>query len=91
MATNIFSRGIPGIDNFLFSKFSGAFRAIMLHEFGGPEVLRYEETLLPELKPGEVLVCVHAIGINPPDWYLRDGYNVLPHRLRKYCEQRGLS
>jgi NADPH:quinone reductase-like Zn-dependent oxidoreductase len=53
-------------------------KAIRLHEFGGPEVLRYEEALLPELKPGEVLVRVHAVGINPPDWYLREGYKDLP-------------
>jgi D-arabinose 1-dehydrogenase-like Zn-dependent alcohol dehydrogenase len=28
-------------------------KAIRLHEFGGPEVLRYEEVAIPELKPGE--------------------------------------
>jgi NADPH:quinone reductase-like Zn-dependent oxidoreductase len=53
-------------------------KAIRLHEFGGPEVLRYEEAPPPELKLGEVLVRVHAVGINPPDWYLRDGYKALP-------------
>lgn len=53
-------------------------KAIRLHEFGGPEVLCYEEAPLPELKPGEVLVRVHSIGINPPDWYLRNGYRMLP-------------
>jgi len=53
-------------------------KAIRLHEFGGPEVLRYEDAPLPELKPGEVRVHVHAVGINPPDWYLRDGYKMLP-------------
>ncbi|TKT87684.1 NADP-dependent oxidoreductase [Dyadobacter frigoris] len=53
-------------------------RAIRLHEFGGPDVLRYEEAPIPEIKSGEVLVRVHAVGINPPDWYLRDGYKMLP-------------
>ncbi|MBD1383253.1 NADP-dependent oxidoreductase [Metabacillus arenae] len=53
-------------------------KAIRLHNFGGPEVLRYEEAPLPELKQGEVLVRVHAVGINPPDWYLREGYKDLP-------------
>ena len=48
--------------------------AIRLHEFGGPEVLRYETVPIPEPGPGEVLVRVHAVGVNPPDWYLRDGY-----------------
>ncbi|MCF6406830.1 NADP-dependent oxidoreductase [Chitinophaga filiformis] len=57
-------------------------KAIRLHEFGGPEVLRYEEAPIPALKPGEVLVRVHAVGINPPDWYLRDGYRTLPPEWR---------
>jgi len=41
-------------------------------------VLRYEDAPKPTLQPGEVLVRVHAAGINPPDWYLRDGYSTLP-------------
>jgi NADPH:quinone reductase-like Zn-dependent oxidoreductase len=53
-------------------------KAIRQHEFGGPLVLRYEDAPLPILKPGEVRVRVHAVGINPPDWYLRDGYKMLP-------------
>ncbi len=52
--------------------------AIRQHEFGGPEVLVYEEAPTPELNAEEVLVRVHAVGINPPDWYLRDGYRMLP-------------
>ncbi|MGY4688323.1 NADP-dependent oxidoreductase [Salibacterium sp. K-3] len=57
-------------------------KAIRLHEFGGPEVLHYEEAPLPKLKPGEVLIRVHAVGINPPDWYLREGYKDLPPEWR---------
>ena len=57
---------------------SNTMKAIRQHEFGGPEVLRYEDAPMPELQPGEVLVRVHAIGLNPPDWYLRDGYKMLP-------------
>lgn len=53
-------------------------QAVRQHEFGGPEVLRYETAPMPELKAGEVLVRVHAISLNPPDWYLRDGYKMLP-------------
>jgi NADPH:quinone reductase-like Zn-dependent oxidoreductase len=53
-------------------------KAIRQHDFGGPEVLHYEDAPLPELQPGEVLVRVHAVGLNPPDWYLRDGYKMLP-------------
>ena len=57
-------------------------KAVRLHEFGGPEVLRYEDAPMPELKPGEVLVRVRAAGINPPDWYLADGYKQLPPEFR---------
>ncbi|GLY29610.1 NADP-dependent oxidoreductase [Kineosporia sp. NBRC 101731] len=48
-------------------------KAIRLHEYGGPEVLRYEEVPVPTPQSGEVLVRVHAVGVNPPDWYLRTG------------------
>ncbi|WP_428827500.1 NADP-dependent oxidoreductase [Azonexus sp. IMCC34842] len=57
---------------------SNTMKAIRQHEFGGPEVLHYEDAPMPELQPGEVLVRVHAIGLNPPDWYLRGGYKMLP-------------
>jgi NADPH:quinone reductase-like Zn-dependent oxidoreductase len=57
-------------------------KAIRQHEFGGPDVLRYEDAPRPVLKAGEVLVRVHAIGINPPDWYLRDGMKILPPEWR---------
>ncbi|MFF1443135.1 NADP-dependent oxidoreductase [Streptomyces sp. NPDC058295] len=53
-------------------------RAVRLHEHGGPEVLRYEEVPMPEPGPGEVLVRVHAVGVNPPDWYLRGGLTRMP-------------
>lgn len=53
-------------------------KAVRLHEFGGPEVLSYEEAPRPVAASGEVLVRVHAAGINPPDLYLRDGYRTLP-------------
>ncbi|PSL23010.1 NADP-dependent oxidoreductase [Chitinophaga ginsengisoli] len=64
------------------SENTSVMKAIRLHEFGGPEVLRYEDAPLPELKAGEVLVRVHAVGINPPDWYLREGYKMLPPEWR---------
>lgn len=53
-------------------------KAVRLHEFGGPEVLRYEDAPRPVAGPGEVLVRVHAASLNPPDLYLRDGYRALP-------------
>ncbi|MBO9642022.1 MAG: NADP-dependent oxidoreductase [Pseudacidovorax sp.] len=57
-------------------------KAIQLHGFGGPEVLRYEDAPMPQLKAGEVLIQVHAVGLNPPDWYLREGYKTLPPEWR---------
>ena len=53
-------------------------KAVRQHEFGGPEVLIYEDAPVPELNKGVVCVKVKAIGLNPPDWYLRDGYKMLP-------------
>jgi NADPH:quinone reductase-like Zn-dependent oxidoreductase len=53
-------------------------KAVRLHEFGGPDVLGYEDAPRPIPSDGEVLVRVHAVGINPPDLYLRDGYRALP-------------
>jgi NADPH:quinone reductase-like Zn-dependent oxidoreductase len=57
-------------------------KAIRLHEHGGPEVLRYDEVPIPEPKPGEVLVRVHAVGVNPPDWYVREGMPNVPPEMR---------
>ena len=57
-------------------------KAIRFHEFGAPDVLRYEDALTPVIKPGEVLVRVQAAGLNPPDWYLREGYKALPPEWR---------
>ncbi|BAI73973.1 alcohol dehydrogenase zinc-binding domain protein (plasmid) [Azospirillum sp. B510] len=59
-------------------------KAVRLHAFGGPEVLRYEDAPRPGPAPGEVLVRVRAIGLNPPDWYLRDGYRSLPPEWRPH-------
>ena len=48
-------------------------KAIRIHNFGGPEVLALEQ--VPELSagPGEVLVRVKAVGVNPVDTYIRSG------------------
>ncbi|MBB4687924.1 NADP-dependent oxidoreductase [Amycolatopsis jiangsuensis] len=46
-------------------------RMVTQREFGGPEVLRLVEVDRPEPGPTEVLVRVHAAGINPVDWKSR--------------------
>jgi NADPH:quinone reductase-like Zn-dependent oxidoreductase len=61
---------------------SETMKAVRLHEFGGPEVLLYEDAPRPVPLPGEVLVRVHAASLNPPDLYLRDGYRALPPEWR---------
>src|SRR6266481_2766726 len=48
-------------------------KAIRVHEFGGPEVLRLEEVATPQPGPGQVLVRMHAIGVNPVETYIRAG------------------
>jgi NADPH2:quinone reductase len=54
-------------------------KAIRVHEFGGPEVLKLEDVATPKPSAGEVLVRIHAAGVNPYDTYMRAGtYAVKP-------------
>ncbi|MGB8475771.1 MAG: NADPH:quinone reductase [Candidatus Acidiferrum sp.] len=54
-------------------------KAIVVHEFGGPEVLKYEEIPTPKPAAGQVLVRIHGVGVNPYDTYMRTGtYAVKP-------------
>ncbi len=54
-------------------------KAIRVHSFGGPEVLQLEELDDPVPGDGEVIVDVHAAGINPADTYMRNGtYSIVP-------------
>jgi NADPH:quinone reductase len=54
-------------------------KAIIVHEFGGPEVLKFEEVPTPRPAAGQVLVRIHAAGVNPYDTYMRNGtYAVKP-------------
>ena len=54
-------------------------KAIRVHEFGDPEVIRVEEIPDPSPGPGQIVVKVQAIGINPVDTYIRSGaYHIKP-------------
>jgi len=48
-------------------------KAIVVHEFGGPEVMKLEEVAVPAPGPGQLLVKVGACGVNPVDGYIRSG------------------
>jgi NADPH2:quinone reductase len=50
-------------------------KAIRVHEFGGPEVLELEEVPTPTPGPRQLLVRVHAVGVNPVETYQRSGSN----------------
>ncbi|NUR90017.1 MAG: zinc-binding dehydrogenase [Nonomuraea sp.] len=54
-------------------------RAIVVHEYGGPEVLKLEDVPEPTAEPGKVVVKVEAIGVSMAEVQLRQG--VLPMEL----------
>jgi len=48
-------------------------RAIVVRQFGGPEVMKLEDVPTPAPGPGQLLVRVKAVGVNPVDAYIRSG------------------
>jgi NADPH:quinone reductase-like Zn-dependent oxidoreductase len=58
-------------------------KAVCIYSYGGPEVLVYEDAPRPHPDAGEVLIRVHAAGINPVDWKIREGQlkEMLHHTL----------
>jgi NADPH:quinone reductase-like Zn-dependent oxidoreductase len=58
-------------------------KAIQIHNYGGPNVLKYEDAPRPQPQAGEVLVRVHAATVNPIDWNVREGHmkDFWPHKL----------
>ncbi|WP_410508818.1 NADP-dependent oxidoreductase [Methanosarcina hadiensis] len=48
-------------------------KAVRIHEFGGPEVMKYEDVPEPQPGPGEIRIRVIAAGVNPMDWKIRKG------------------
>jgi len=49
-------------------------KAVCIYSYGGPSVLVYEDAPRPLPGDGEVLVRVHAAGVNPVDWKIREGH-----------------
>jgi NADPH:quinone reductase-like Zn-dependent oxidoreductase len=62
---------------------SQTMKAIRIHNYGGPEVLQYEDAPRPKPQAGEVLIRVHAAGVNPIDWKVREGEmkDFWPHKF----------
>jgi len=62
---------------------SNTMQAWRIHEFGHEDVLRLDEVPIPVPADSEVLIKVHAAGVNPVDWKIREGYLkvFLPHQL----------
>ena len=58
-------------------------KAVRIHEFGGPEVLKYEDVPDPELRKDHVLIRVRACALNHLDLFVRKGLPgvKLPHIL----------
>jgi NADPH2:quinone reductase len=53
-------------------------KAIRIHQFGGPDVLKYEDVSDPAPKPGDALVKIDAAGLNFIDTYQRSGAYKVP-------------
>jgi NADPH2:quinone reductase len=56
-------------------------KAIRVRAFGGPEVLKLEETTEPQVGQGQVLIRVKAIGVNPVETYIRTGTHTIKPAL----------
>jgi len=48
-------------------------KAIVVHQSGGPEVLKYEDASRPQPKDDDILIRVITAGVNPVDVFIREG------------------
>lgn len=68
-------------------------KAVRFHDYGSPDVLCYEDAPIPEPGPREVLVRVHAAGVNPADRQIRAGLRFRldrPFAFTPGCEVSGI-
>lgn len=58
-------------------------KAVRIHSYNGPGVLVYEDVPRPRPDTGEVRIRIHAAGVNPVDWKIREGHlrDMLQHKL----------
>jgi NADPH:quinone reductase-like Zn-dependent oxidoreductase len=62
-------------------EFPTTMQAARIREYGGPEVIHFEEVPIPTPGPGEMLVKVKAASVGPWDGWIRAGHSVLPQPL----------
>jgi hypothetical protein len=72
--------GLQKEDELLGGTARGTMKAVRVYQYGDSKVLRCEETPIPAIHPDEVLIKVHAAGVNPVDWKIREGYMKSPDR-----------
>lgn len=48
-------------------------KAVLMRGYGGPEVLEYADAPDPQAAPGEIVIDIHAVSLNPADWKVREG------------------
>jgi NADPH:quinone reductase-like Zn-dependent oxidoreductase len=73
MKTRMFLAALVAVALVDSSALGQTMKAIVVHQFGGPEVLKYEDVPRPQPKQGEILVRVVAAGVNPVDTYVTAG------------------
>lgn len=58
-------------------------KAYHLHSYGGPECIQLDDVPIPKPGPSQVLVAISAVGMNPFDWKIREGYvrDIIPLQL----------
>ena len=49
-------------------------KAVRIHNYGGAEVLKYEEAPMPEMHADDILIKIAAASVNPVDWKIREGH-----------------
>ena len=63
-------------------------QAILLTQYGSPDVLQFKEVEKPVPKDGEILVKIHAASANPLDWHLMRGAPFLARLVRAAQTER---